>query len=128
MPPAGFEIIAPVMMALRDEIASLKAEISEKRTATQHDVHSFEHVVTIKQDVDYIKKLIHELRKKKSDDLFAAIASGPASTRANGRGHIPKGISSVRQPNNGTASRHPSQGHNKPVQTPASAASLFHRL
>ena len=59
MPPAGFEIIAPVMMALRDEIASLKAEVSEQRTATQRDVRSMEHVVTIKQDVDDTKKFIH---------------------------------------------------------------------
>ena len=62
MPPAGFEIIAHVMMALRDEIASLKAKVSEQRTATQLDFRSMKHVVKIKQDVDDIKKLIHELR------------------------------------------------------------------
>ena len=47
MPSAGFEIIAPVMMSLRDEIASLKAEVSEQRTGTQRDLCSVEHVVEI---------------------------------------------------------------------------------
>ena len=61
MPPVRFEIIAPVTIALRDENASLKAEVSEQRTAMQRDFRSMEHVVTIKQDVDYIKKFIHEL-------------------------------------------------------------------
>ena len=110
MPPAGFKILAPVIMTLRDEITSLKAEISEQRVAIQSDVRSLEHVVTIKHDVGDIKTFIHERRKKTSDDAFAAIVSGPASTGANERRHIPKGISSVRQPNNGTTSRHLSKG------------------
>ena len=77
MPPAGFEIIAPVILALRDEAASLKAEVSEQRTATQRDVCSMEHVVTIKQDVDDIKKFIHELRnhERNSSDKFARIVA-----------------------------------------------------
>ena len=46
--PGGFEITAPVMMTLRDEFASLKAEVSEQRTATQRDVRSMELIVTLK--------------------------------------------------------------------------------
>ena len=48
MPSSGFDIVASVIMALRDEIESLKAEVSKNRTATQRDVRSMEHVVTIK--------------------------------------------------------------------------------
>ena len=55
MLPAGFEIIAPVIMALRDEKTSVKADISEQRVVTQRDVRSSDHVVVIKQDVDDIK-------------------------------------------------------------------------
>ena len=53
-----------MIMTLRDEVTSLKAEISEQRVATQRDVRSLEHVVTINQDVDDIKKFIHELERK----------------------------------------------------------------
>ena len=40
MPPAGFDFIAPVIIAFRDEIVPLKAEVLEQRTATQRDVRS----------------------------------------------------------------------------------------
>ena len=78
MPPAGFQIIAPVMMALRDETASLKAEVSNSvRLATQRDVRSMEHVVALKQDVDDVKNFIHELRNHEQNnfDSFDRIVS-----------------------------------------------------
>ena len=65
MPPSGFGPIAPVIMALRDEIASLKADVSEHRTAIQHDARLMEHVVAIKQAVYDIEKFNHELRNQK---------------------------------------------------------------
>ena len=62
MPPANFEIIAPVMMTLRDEVSHLRFELSELRKATEKDQKSFEAVSTVKQDVADIKKLLHSLR------------------------------------------------------------------
>ena len=58
MPPSGLDIIASVIMTLRDEIASFKAEVLEHSTPTQRDVRSMEHVVTIKQDIDAIENFI----------------------------------------------------------------------
>ena len=62
MPPANFEIIAPVMMTLRDEVSHLRIELSELRKATEKDQKSFEAVSTVKQDVADIKKLLHSQR------------------------------------------------------------------
>ena len=39
-------------------MASLKAEVSEDRSATQRDVSSMGHAVTIQKNVDDIKKFI----------------------------------------------------------------------
>ena len=63
--PSRFDIIALVIMALEDEITFLKAEVSEHRTANQRDFRSMEHVVTIEQDVNDIKKFIHKLYNHK---------------------------------------------------------------
>ena len=125
LPPTWFNIIAPVLMALRDEIASLKAEVSEQRTATQRDVRSMEHVVTVKYHVDGIKKFIHELPNHKADisDTFARIVSGPVSNRSNEPRHIPERIRSGEQPNNRGSCHHLSQG-----QTPASSVPAFTNL
>ena len=62
MSPFAFNPFAPVLIALIDEIAFLKAEVSEHRKAAQRNVCSIEHVVMIKQDVDNFDKLTHELR------------------------------------------------------------------
>ena len=51
-----------MIMALRNQNASFKAEVSERRNATQCDARLMEHAVTIKQDFDEIKKFFfHEL-------------------------------------------------------------------
>ena len=75
MLPSRFGPNAPVIMALRDETASLKAEVSEHRTATQHDARLMEHVVTIKQDDDDIKKFNHEIRNQKGINLTHLLRS-----------------------------------------------------
>ena len=107
MTPAGFEIIAPVMMALRDETASLKPEVSDQRTATQRVVRSMEHAVTFKLDIDDIKKFIHELRnhERSNSDTNARNVAGPVLNRANESRRKPERITSGVQHNNGR-SRH----------------------
>ena len=62
MPPSNFEIIAPYMMTLRDEVSHLRIELSELRKATEKGQKSFEAVSTVKQDVTHIKKSLHNLR------------------------------------------------------------------
>ena len=56
MPPSNFEIIAPLMMRLRDEVSHLRVELSELRKATEKYPKSIEAVSTVKQDVADIKK------------------------------------------------------------------------
>ena len=114
MPPAAFEIIAPVMMALRDDIASLKAEVSEQRTATQRDIRSMEHVETKKQGVDDIKKFIHEVRNHELNNsyTFARIVAGPVLNRSFESRRIPERITQGVQPNNGRSRHHLTHGHN----------------
>ena len=87
-------------MALRDEIASLNAKVSDHRTAIQRDFRSMEHFVTIKQDVDDTKKFFHELRSHKEDNslTFAGVVSGPVPSRSNESRHIPEGLSRVSNP------------------------------
>ena len=63
-PPSNFEIIAPVIMTLRDEVSHLRIELSELRKATEKDQKSFETVSTVKQDVADIKKTLHSLRTR----------------------------------------------------------------
>ena len=103
MPSAGFNIFAPVLMALRDEFASLKAEVSEQHTATQRDVRPMELFVTMKQDVDDFKKFIDELRNPiaNNSDTFARIVSGLVSIRSNEYRNIPERNRLGKQPNNG---------------------------
>ena len=62
MPPSNFEIIAPHMMTLRDEVSHLRIELSELRKATEKNQISFEAVCTVKQDVADIKKALQSLR------------------------------------------------------------------
>ena len=125
MPPAGFEIIAPVMMPLRDEIAPPKAEVSEQRTAMQCDFRSMERAVSTKHDVDDIKTFIHELRKheRNNSDTFGRIVSGPVLNRSNDSRHISERITSGLQPNNGKSRHHLSQG-----KTPASLVAISTNL
>ena len=51
MPPSNFEITAPLMMTLRDEVSHLRIELSDLRKASEKDKKSFEAVSTVKQDV-----------------------------------------------------------------------------
>ena len=100
MPPAGLDIIAPVIKALRDEIASLKFEVSEQRRATQRDVRLMEHLVSIKLDFDDIEKFIHELcdHRRNNFDMFARIVSGPDLNCSNEPRHISERITSMYNP------------------------------
>ena len=68
--------------------------------------------MTIKQDVDDIKKFIHELRnhERNNSDTFARIVSGPVLNRSNEPGHIPERITLGVQPNNGRSRHHLSRG------------------
>ena len=49
-PTIGFESIAPTILALRDEIASLRAELNEQSQATQMNRASCEQFVAFTQD------------------------------------------------------------------------------
>ena len=83
-----------------------------------------EHAVEIKQDVDDIKKFIHELcsHKANNSNMFARIVSGPVLNRSNEPKQIPERIRSGEQANNGSSRNHLSQGQssgNPPVPVPA---------
>ena len=97
LPPYVFGLVEPVIMALRDEIASLKAGVSEHRTATQRHVRSMEQFMTIKEDVADIKKFTHELRSHKEDSshIFAGMISEPVPNRSNEHRNIPESIKPV---------------------------------
>ena len=73
-----------------------------------------EHVVKIKQDVDDIKKFIHELRnhERNNSDTYARIVAGPVLNRANEPRRIPERITSGVQHNNGRSRHHLSHGQN----------------
>ena len=54
-PPMNFEIIAGVMCSLRDEIASMKVELTQFRESNIRDIKSFDDMNCIKQDLADIK-------------------------------------------------------------------------
>ena len=60
MPPTGFEILAPVMCALREEISLLREEVSELRRNNENDVRTINNVNTVVQDVSEIKVLVQQ--------------------------------------------------------------------
>ena len=62
MPPANFEIIAPLKMTLKSEVSHLRFELIELRKAAEKHQKPFEAVSTVKQDVVDIKKSLHSLR------------------------------------------------------------------
>ena len=67
LPPAvGFDAIASVMCAFRDEVSALRIEVCELRQTLQRDLKSFEGVTCVQQDVAEIKLLLHEMKSAHS--------------------------------------------------------------
>ena len=60
-PPAGFQFLAPMMCALRDEIAALRHEVSEVRQANQNDERALNSATIVAQDVTEIKTLVQRV-------------------------------------------------------------------
>ena len=92
-----------------------------------------EHVVTIKQGVDDIKKFNHKLRnhERNNSDTFAKTVAGPALNWTNESRCIPERITSGVKPNNGGSRHHLSHGQpNRPNNGPGPArqVSYDHQL
>ena len=60
-PNAGFEGLASVMCSLRDELASLRSEVTELRKFNEKDARALGNVDSIIQDVSEIKTLIQHI-------------------------------------------------------------------
>lgn len=57
LPPLNFEVIASVICSMRDEISTIRLELSQVRESNQKDLKSMDDVISIKQDVADIKKI-----------------------------------------------------------------------
>ena len=57
-PPNGFENIAPILCALRDEVVVLRTEVSQMREASNKDERALNAAYVVAQDVTEIKALV----------------------------------------------------------------------
>ena len=57
-PPSGFDILAPTLCALRDEIVALRTETSELRKNSEDDARSLNDMRLITQEVSDIKTML----------------------------------------------------------------------
>ena len=60
-PPAGFQYLAPMVCALRDEIAALRIEVTEVRQSNQNDVRALNSANVVAQEVTEIKTLVQRV-------------------------------------------------------------------
>ena len=66
MPTKSFEAIAPMLLALREEVSALRLEVNGTRKATQMEYKSLQQVVNIAQDISEVKRRIHDVRSSNS--------------------------------------------------------------
>ena len=74
-PPVGFENLAPILCALRDEVSALRVEVSQVREANINDQRALNSANIVAQDVTEIKAIVH----RALSTVTAQTSSGEAS-------------------------------------------------